>query len=191
MGRMGLLWRPGVRSVVSGGAEYQRFFSRAPARAGSLWQIWATRWRGPGGEVGRGVRPDDRGDRFDDPVGPAGAPVREGSQRPTRSQGGLAHPRVPPGGHRFFASASRSVAAIPAGSRTGYNPRRERSAQTPPDLSRTPDRTATELVTVELQRRSRDGTTKRPRSRLHRPRGRIHHVLPPFRLYPSCTRDGL
>lgn len=170
---MGLLWRPGVRSVVSGGAEYQRFFSRAPARAGSLWQIWATRRRGPGGEVGRGVRPDDRGDRFDDPVGPAGAPVREGSQRPTRSQGGLAHPRVPPGGHRFFASASRSVAAIPAGSRTGYSPRRERSSQTPPDLSRTPDRTAMGLgrrwTTTTITRRHEEAPAEpgEPAARVH------------------------
>ena len=50
---VGLLWRlgagacpnlpqrrPGPMSAVSGGAEYQRFFSRAPARSGSLWQIW-------------------------------------------------------------------------------------------------------------------------------------------------------
>ena len=37
-------------SAVSGGAEYQRFFSRAPVRSGSLWQIWTTRRRGPAGE---------------------------------------------------------------------------------------------------------------------------------------------
>ena len=37
---------------MRGGAEYQRFFSRAPARSGPLWQILTAGARGP---VGRGV----------------------------------------------------------------------------------------------------------------------------------------
>ena len=49
--------RPGPGSAVSGGAEYQRFFSRAPVRSGSLWQIWtACVAAGPGQGLGRGVR---------------------------------------------------------------------------------------------------------------------------------------
>jgi len=79
-------------SAVKKSAEYQRFFSRAPARSGPLWQIWTTGALGPGGEGVRGSgggrcgRPDDRGDHFDDTVGPTGAPVREGARHPTRSQ---------------------------------------------------------------------------------------------------------
>ena len=51
----GLLWRsgvgacpnlpqrrPGPGSAAKKSAEYQRFFSRAPARSGPLWQIWTT-----------------------------------------------------------------------------------------------------------------------------------------------------
>ena len=84
--------RSGSVSAVSGGAEYQRFFSCAPARSGPLWQIWTIRRRGPVGEGVRGSgggrcgRPDDRGDHFDDPTGPAGAPVREGPRHPARSR---------------------------------------------------------------------------------------------------------
>ena len=53
---VGLLWRsgagacpnlpqrrPGPGSAAKKSAEYQRFFSRAPARSGPLWQIWTTR----------------------------------------------------------------------------------------------------------------------------------------------------
>ena len=53
---VGLLWRPGARacpnlpqrrsgprSAAKKSPEYQRFFSRAPARSGPLWQIWTTR----------------------------------------------------------------------------------------------------------------------------------------------------
>ena len=43
--------RSGPGSAVSGGAEYQRFFSRAPARSGPLWQIWTT--GAAAGPVGR------------------------------------------------------------------------------------------------------------------------------------------
>ena len=52
---VGLLWRsgagacpnlpqrrPGPGSAAKKSAEYQRFFSRAPARSGPLWQIWTT-----------------------------------------------------------------------------------------------------------------------------------------------------
>ena len=53
--------RSGPGSAVRRGAEYQRFFSRASARSGSLWQIWTNRGRrGPGGEGGR---PPRRGPR--------------------------------------------------------------------------------------------------------------------------------
>ena len=46
-------------SAVSGGAEYQRFFSRAPVRSGSLWQIWTIRpaRTGRGGRLWAGRRP--------------------------------------------------------------------------------------------------------------------------------------
>ena len=84
--------RSGPVSAVSGGAEYQCFFSCAPARSGPLWQIWTIRRRGPVGEGVRGSgggrcgRPDDRGDHFDDPAGPVGALVREGPRHPARSR---------------------------------------------------------------------------------------------------------
>ncbi len=70
-------------SAAKKSAEYQRFFSRASARSGSLWQIWTTRRRGPAGEevvarlgevhdVGVGVGTGEAGDR---PPRPArGAP---------------------------------------------------------------------------------------------------------------------
>ena len=45
--------RSGPGSAVSGGAEYQRFFSRAPARSGPLWQIWTA--GAAAGPVGRAV----------------------------------------------------------------------------------------------------------------------------------------
>ena len=83
--------RPAARSAANETAEYQRFFSRAPARSGSLWQIWTNGVRGPVGEGVRGSgggrcgRPDDRGDHFDDTAGPAGALVREGPRHPARS----------------------------------------------------------------------------------------------------------
>ena len=35
--------RPAAVSAAKKSAEYQRFFSRAPARSGPLWQIWTTR----------------------------------------------------------------------------------------------------------------------------------------------------
>ena len=47
--------------------------------------------------------PDDRGDHFDDPVGPAGTPTREGPRHPDRSR--VSHPLVPPGRPRPFVSA--------------------------------------------------------------------------------------
>ena len=88
--------RSGPGSAARRSAEYQRFFSRAPARSRPLWQIWTNDAlglvgegvRGAGG--GPGARPDDT---FD-PAGPAGAPVREGSRRPTQSQGVSPIPRL-------------------------------------------------------------------------------------------------
>ena len=50
---------------------------------------------GPAGRSPGTVRaPDDRGDHFDDPAGPAGTPTREGPRHPDRSRG--SHPLVPP-----------------------------------------------------------------------------------------------
>ena len=43
--------RPGPGSVVNETSEYQRFFSRVPARSGPLWQIWTT--GAAAGPVGR------------------------------------------------------------------------------------------------------------------------------------------
>ena len=70
---VGLLWRPragacpnlpqrrpGPGSAAKESAEYQRFFSRAPARSGPLWQIWTTLAaadpREPPGRAPRAVR---------------------------------------------------------------------------------------------------------------------------------------
>ena len=63
---VGLLWRPragvcpnlpqrrsAAVSAAKKSAEYQRFFSRVPARYGSLWQIWTT--GAAAGPVGRAV----------------------------------------------------------------------------------------------------------------------------------------
>ena len=109
-----LLWRPGVGTcpnlpqrrsgpglAAKESAEYQRFFSHAPARSGSLWQIWTTRRRGPAGGGGLSVSarfmmsasawaparraivdrvgaPFDRAGPEGAPPGPrAGAPIRE------------------------------------------------------------------------------------------------------------------
>ena len=80
---VGLLWRsgagacpnlpqrrPGPGSAAKKSAEYQRFFSHAPARSGPLWQIWTTRRRGPAGEGGH--RSSDGRDR------PLGGPPQAG-----------------------------------------------------------------------------------------------------------------
>ena len=62
--------RSGPGSAARRSAEYQRFFSRAPARSGPLWQIWTIRRRRPAGDVcGPGCVPGGRpGER----TGPAG-----------------------------------------------------------------------------------------------------------------------
>ena len=78
---VGLLWRPGAGacpnlpqrrsgpgSAVRRSAEYQRFFSRAPARSGPLWQI---RTNGATAGPGRGVM--GRRSRGPDGVAQAGA----------------------------------------------------------------------------------------------------------------------
>ena len=52
--------RPAAVSAAKKSAEYQRFFSRAPARSGPLWQIWTTLAaadpREPPGRAPRAVR---------------------------------------------------------------------------------------------------------------------------------------
>ena len=112
---VGLLWRPGARScpnlpqrrprpgsAVSGGAEYQQFFSRIPARSGPLWQIWTIRRRGPAGEGDRGPG-GGPGACLDDPAGPVDPRRTRGSAGPGQDPDarpdprGLAHPRAPPG----------------------------------------------------------------------------------------------
>ena len=74
--------RSGPGSAAKKSAEYQRFFSRAPARSGPLWQIWTIRRRRPAGDVcGPGCVPGGRpGER----TGPAG-----------RGAGLLVQPRTP------------------------------------------------------------------------------------------------
>ena len=88
--------RSGPGSAARRSAEYQRFFSRAPARSRPLWQIWTNDALGLVGEGVRGAGggPGARLDDTFDPAGPAGAPVREGSRRPTQSQGVSPIPRL-------------------------------------------------------------------------------------------------
>ena len=108
MGQVGLLWRPGAGacpnlpqrrsgpgSAAKKSAEYQRFFSRAPARSGPLWQIWTNCRRRPGGEGGcpprrgprrrrrRGYRRGGRSRTGRTPRSTAPAPPE---RRPTRAQ---------------------------------------------------------------------------------------------------------
>lgn len=88
--------RSGPRSAVRRGAEYQRFFSCASARSGSLWQIW-TNWgrRGPSGEDGRPLRRGPRrrrrrgcrrGGRSRTGRTPRSAAPAPPERRPTRAQ---------------------------------------------------------------------------------------------------------
>ncbi len=90
--------RPGPGSVVNETAEYQRFFSRVPARSGPLWQIWTT--GAAAGPVGRASPASarsmtsapartparravvDRADAPFDRAGPARAPPRGRLRRP-------------------------------------------------------------------------------------------------------------
>ena len=100
---VGLLWRsgagacpnlpqrrPGPGSAAKKSAEYQRFFSRAPARSGPLWQIWTTR-------VAANPREGRHG-----PVGgrdrPLGGPpqARRRPQRAPRRANGARRPRRRP-----------------------------------------------------------------------------------------------
>ena len=111
VGRVVLLWRPGARAcpnlpqrrsgpelAAKKSAEYQRFFSRAPARSGPLWQIWTNCRRGPAGEGirGPGGGPGARLNDLADPSGPAGAPAR-GSARTRRGAAPGHWARVTPG----------------------------------------------------------------------------------------------
>ena len=115
---VGLLWRPragvcpnlpqrrsAAVSAAKKSAEYQRFFSRVPARYGSLWQIWTTGAAAdrPGravarlGEVhdvGAGAGTGEAGGR-----GPGGRPVRPRRPRPSASAGSAQAPRSPGAPH--------------------------------------------------------------------------------------------
>ena len=62
--------RSAARSAARRSAEYQRSFSGAPARFGSLQQIWTTCRRGSSGEGGHGAD-DDHDGRTDGRTGPA------------------------------------------------------------------------------------------------------------------------
>ena len=75
--------RSGPGSAARRSAEYQRFFSRVPARSGPLWQIWTIRRRRPAGEGVRGPG-DGPGGRPGERTGPAG-----------RGAGLLVQPRTP------------------------------------------------------------------------------------------------
>ena len=82
--------RPAAVSAAKKSAEYQRFFSRAPARSGPLWQIWTTR-------VAANPREGRHG-----PVGgrdrPLGGPPQAGRrpQRAPRRANGARRPRRRP-----------------------------------------------------------------------------------------------
>ena len=91
--------RPGPGSAANETAEYQRFFSRAPARSGPLWQIWTTgAAAGPSGravarlgevhDVGTGAGIRAEGGRR-----PGGCPVRPRRPRPSASAGPAQAPR--------------------------------------------------------------------------------------------------
>ena len=109
--------RPGSGSAARRSAEYQRFFSCAPARSGPLWQIWTTgAVAGPVGRavvrlgevhgVGAGAGTGEAGGR-----GPGGRPVRPRRPRESTAAGpyrcpgpwsrdcGSRRPRPP--SHRF------------------------------------------------------------------------------------------
>ena len=82
--------RSGPGEAANESAEYQRFFSRAPARSGPLQQIWTNGApAGPCADSGRGDHPDPR-------AGPT-RPQRPGRPRPvvgpSRGEGGKAAPR--------------------------------------------------------------------------------------------------
>ena len=102
---VGLLWRPGARacpnlpqrrsaavSAAKKSAEYQRFFSRVPARYGSLWQIWTT--GAAAGPVGRAVARLGEVHDVDTGVGiraeggrrPGGHPVRPRRPHPSTTR---------------------------------------------------------------------------------------------------------
>ena len=73
------------RSAARRSAEYQRFFSRAPARSEPLQQIWTTFRRGPSGKGGRESDCDHDG-HPDDRTGPReglGGVVAPGAQGAT------------------------------------------------------------------------------------------------------------
>ena len=82
--------RPAAVSAAKKSAEYQRFFSHAPARSGPLWQIWTTR-------VAANPREGRHG-----PVGgrdrPLGGPPQAGRrpQRAPRRANGARRPRRRP-----------------------------------------------------------------------------------------------
>ena len=91
--------RPGSGSAARRSAEYQRFFSCAPARSGPLWQIWTT--GAAAGPVGRAVaRLGEVHDvntgadtRTEDGRRPGGRPVRPRRPRPSAAAGPAQAPR--------------------------------------------------------------------------------------------------
>ena len=124
---VGLLWRPragvcpnlpqrrsAAVSAAKKSAEYQRFFSRVPARYGSLWQIWTT--GAAAGPVGRAVARLGEVHDVDTGVG-----IRaEGGRRP----GGRAvRPRRP------RPSAAAGLAQAPRSARSPLNPRERTSSR--------------------------------------------------------------
>ena len=92
---VGLLWRsgagacpnlpqrrPGPGSAAKKSAEYQRFFSRAPARWGPLWQIWTIR-AAAGPRKGCHGLVDDHDGHPGERTGPTGRDAGLPGRRPT------------------------------------------------------------------------------------------------------------
>ena len=150
---VGLLWRsgagacpnlpqrrPGPGSAAKKSAEYQRFFSRAPARSGPLWQIWTTRVaanprEGRHGPVGGRDRPlggpPQAGRR------PQRAPRRaNGARRPRRRP-----PRTTPGAET--CTSHSKVQLQPSFSRAKCTSRRGRGQPQPSRTTATTPRSTT------------------------------------------------
>ena len=147
VGRVGLLWRfgagacpnlpqrrPAAGLAANRSAEYQRFFSCAPARSGPLWQILTVGALGPAGGVSAGRAAGPAPDRTT-PPGPALAPMtppgaRERSLRrisaPGPVPGGLTHLRVPPGRPRSPRTRRFPVERVPPICAFDWKPTRSR-----------------------------------------------------------------
>ena len=112
---VGLLWRLGAGacpnlpqrrpepgSAAKKSAEYQRFFSRAPARSRPLWQIWTT--GATAGPVGRAVARLGGVHGVGAPAAPAWRAVVDRVGAPFNRAGPA--PPVPPLHHAEPAAAS-------------------------------------------------------------------------------------